>query len=93
MGNGYIIPAISTVLNAWRGDQNQKRLLNPLPSWGLEMGNGHITLAFSVPPMLNAGIMIRSGYLTPSILGATNGQWLHNPYLLKGPQRLAQGTN
>ena len=68
---------------------------SPLPSWGPKRGRHcSATPAFSGVPKIKHGEKIRSGYLTPAILGAQKGAGLRcNLCVLRGPQHQARGEN
>ena len=103
MGNGCITPAFLRIPNALRGDQNRKWLPHLYSLGGPNRGNGYITPAFLGLPnaqhgdhnqkwLPKCGMKIRSGYLTLTVSRPRNGQWLHDPCLLRDPLPLAQGS-
>ena len=68
---------------------------SPLLSWGPKKGRDcYVTSAFSKVPNAKHEEKNRSGYLTPTFLGAQKGAALRrNPCILGGPPRQARRGN
>ena len=68
---------------------------SPLPSRGPKRARKcYVIPAFSGVPNAKRGEKIRSGCLTPAVLGAQKrAEVLRNPCIIGGPQHQAQGEN